>query len=117
MSAPIFFFSNLVCHNFCKTKCKVDHISKASQKFIGISFGLAIADALISLTALVVGILGVLSVIGMPPAAAYTLIGVSGLITLPWLATAIFIIGAKIKECCDERAKAAEKAKFTKKYS
>ena len=48
-----------------------------------------VVDALVSITALVVGILGCLSMIhGMPPAAAYTLISLSGGITLIWIALA-----------------------------
>ena len=46
-------------------------------------------DTLVSITALVVGILGVTSVMIMPPAAAYTLIGVSGGITALWIAMII----------------------------
>lgn len=111
MAAPLFIGSNIFCGDFCKTKCKVDMDRKTSMKFPVIAIGLMVADTVISLTALVVGILGALSVIGMPPAAAYTLIGVSGLITLPWLATAIFLIGLKVKACCDKQAKAASSAK------
>jgi hypothetical protein len=49
-----------------------------------------IADALISLTALIVGILGAVSVIAMPAAAAYTLIGISCAITLAWIAMVVY---------------------------
>lgn len=41
-----------------------------------------VCDTLVSITALIVGILGATSVIAMPAAAAYALIGVSGVITL-----------------------------------
>lgn len=101
MSAPIFFFSSMICDNFCKTKCNVKF---NESRFWKIQIGLIIADAVVSISALVIGILGVVSVIGMPAAAAYTLIGVSGLITLPWLAVAILYAGISIKECCEARA-------------
>jgi len=44
-----------------------------------------IVDTLISITALIMGILGALSVIAIPPAAAYTLVAISGVITLAWI--------------------------------
>ena len=57
-----------------------------------------IADALISITALVVGILGVVGILhGMPPAAAYTLIGLSGFIISSWVAMAAFTKGSSLK--------------------
>lgn len=63
-----------------------------------------LSDALISISALVVGILGALSIIqGMPPAASYTLIGIGGGITLIWVAVSAFTKGKNlefIKELC-----------------
>lgn len=104
MSAPIFFLSAISCEDFCRTKCKLK-----DDNFLKICIGLIVTDAVVAITALVVGILGVLSVIGMPAAAAYTLIGVSGLFTLPWLGVAILLVGSKIKDCSNKQAKATTK--------
>ena len=46
-------------------------------------------DTLISLTAFVLGILGLTAVITMPAAASYALIGISAGITVLWIALAI----------------------------
>lgn len=73
--------------------------------------GLVVADTVVSLTSLIVGILGALSVIGMPPAAAYALIGVSCLITLPWLAFATLMILGIVIDKCDEAKKQQSKKK------
>jgi hypothetical protein len=44
------------------------------------------ADPIIFVTSLVIGLLGLLSVIhGMPPAASYALIGYAGFISLTWI--------------------------------
>ncbi len=51
-------------------------------------------DTLLFISALVIGILGVASVIAMPAAAAYCFIGVSGGITLLWIAAIIKIINS-----------------------
>ena len=59
---------------------------------------LVIADALISITALVIGILGLVGILhGMPPAAAYTLVGLSGFIISSWVAMAAFSKGYSLK--------------------
>jgi len=55
-------------------------------------------DAFLSTTLLVVGILGALSVIhGLPPAASYTFIALSGVITTGWIALTILSKGDSIK--------------------
>lgn len=46
----------------------------------------ATIDTLVSLTALVLGILGLTAVITMPAAASYALIGISAGITVLWIA-------------------------------
>jgi len=51
-----------------------------------LTVGAMLFDALLSITCLVVGILGVTSVITIAPAAAYALIGISGGITALWIA-------------------------------
>jgi hypothetical protein len=61
-----------------------------------IAVGTMTFDAVVSLTALVLGILGVLSVIIMPVAAAYSLIAISGTITLLWI---INILKRTIDQC------------------
>jgi hypothetical protein len=53
-------------------------------------------DAVVSITALVLGILGAVSVIVMPAAAAYVLIGISCTITLLW------IIAFVKNKCCTQ---------------
>ena len=57
-----------------------------------------LGDALLSITSLTIGILGALSIIsGIPPAAAYTLIGISGVITLSWIAMATMNKGIQFR--------------------
>lgn len=64
----------------------------------------ALTDALISISALVVGVLGAISMIhGMPPAASYTLIVLSAVIILVWIALTVISKGellCGIKELC-----------------
>lgn len=67
----------------------LDH-GKIENKKINTSYKLAFAsivgDTLIAITALVLGILGVLSILhGMSLAASYALLGVSGFIIFSWL--------------------------------
>ena len=52
-----------------------------------IAFGLIVGDIVLSITSFVIGLLGIFSVITMPTAAAYALVGISGIITLSWLVT------------------------------
>lgn len=70
-------------------------------------------DALISITSLVIGILGVFAFIhGMPPAAAYTLLGISGTVTLTWASLALASKGESL-----EHSKDLIMAAFSKNYS
>lgn len=85
MTAPILELSHCCCGRIEKF---------SSLKRIGV---LAL-DTLLSITSLIVGILGVTAVIAMPPAAAYSLIGISAGITLLYIA-------AIIKRCtCQSKA-------------
>ncbi len=54
-------------------------------------FGSIVGDALLLITTVIVG-LGLLSTQGIPPAASYILLGVSGVIIITWL---FLIIGSK----------------------
>jgi hypothetical protein len=57
-----------------------------------------IGDTFVSITCLVIGILRLVSVLhGIPPAASYALLGISGVITLTWLLLSIGSKGAVIK--------------------
>lgn len=97
MSAPSFLAATLFCPST---------VNKMSQQTGGkLLIGLAVADTIVSLTALIVGILGAVSVIGMPPAAAYALIGVSSLITLGWIGLAISGIVLAVKKCQHNRSR------------
>lgn len=61
-----------------------------------------LGDTLISATALAVGVLGIVGTIpGLPPAAAYTLITVSGAITLSWVFMAAKTNGAVFCEAAN----------------
>lgn len=72
MTAPLISLTNECC--------KRSNLSDNKVLLSTLAF-----DALVSITALVVGILGATSVIAMPAAAAYSLIGLSGGITLLWI--------------------------------
>ncbi len=77
-------FSVATCCGMEKAKIKEGEALNTVAKVLLAS---SLSDALISISALVVGILGALSIIhGMPPAASYTLIGLSGGTTLIWAA-------------------------------
>lgn len=75
MSIPML----LLYHN-----CKGSTADKLANEGAGKICGLACLDALTSITCLVIGILALTSVISMPPAAAWALIGISGFITFLW---------------------------------
>lgn len=95
MSAPSFLAATVFCPST---------VNKLSKETGGRLFlGLVVADTVVSLTSLIVGILGAVSVIAMPPAAAYALIGVSSLITLAWLGLAIFGIVKAVQNCQQNR--------------
>jgi hypothetical protein len=87
MAAPILLFTNC-CFN------KIPMAADNSPKKLGNHLFIVapIVDTLISLTCLVVGILGATGVIAMPAAAAYALIGVSGAITLGWIALTLKVL-------------------------
>lgn len=104
MSAPSLMFTNEFCPPVSLKKMPE---ATATKLFIG----LVVADTVFSLTSLIVGILGALSVIGMPPAAAYALIGVSALITLPWLAFATLMIIGVAGDKCEQAKKQQSKIK------
>ncbi|MFC2049387.1 hypothetical protein ACFLR2_01785 [Chlamydiota bacterium] len=80
----MFFITSLIGHCAGTTGPQVadKKLNGAARCYVATIVG----DALISITALVVGILGIVGILqGLPPAASYTLIGLSGGITLSWL--------------------------------
>lgn len=92
MAFPILFFSRGCCGAVEVITSGVTSDLAKKIKFdkdVKIKLATVVFDTFVSLTALVVGILGATSLITMPAAAAYALIGVSSVITLSWIA--IFI--------------------------
>jgi hypothetical protein len=85
MATPILYFTSDCCDKLSNSSSNKGVKRPSTFKDVLLVTSLT-ADALISITCVVLGILGLLSVIAMPAAAAYTLIGVSGGITLLWLA-------------------------------
>lgn len=84
------------CGNFPDVK---DKKVNATAKIMAASI---VGEALLSITALVIGILGAVGVLhGLPPAAAYTLIGYSGLITLIWVIFTALSKGVMLKGARD----------------
>jgi hypothetical protein len=82
MTIPLLHFTNL-CWGILADKAKSNQLcTKSTIAFCSALF----IDAAVWITALVVGILGALAVINMPAAAYFTLFGVSGTITLLWIA-------------------------------
>lgn len=73
MTTPILYFTD--CCGRGENNCE--------DKFVNASVA---TDTFVSLTALVLGILGLTAVIAMPAAASYALIGISAGITTLWLA-------------------------------
>ena len=63
--------------------------TKFQQKAGAIVVGLASVDTLVSITALILAILGTIQVIPMPTAAFASLYATTGLITLIWVPVAI----------------------------
>ena len=83
MALPFINFSHGCCSRYLGS-------TDTGGKIAGLATAL---DALIAITSLVIGILGIVGVIGMPPAAAYSLIGLSGAIVLLY-------VSLVIKDCC-----------------
>lgn len=81
MATPLFTFSNHCCGYFPAVSVKNEKTNITDVIYVAATA----FDIFISLTALVVGILGAISVFAMPPAAAYSLIALSGTITLLWI--------------------------------
>jgi len=104
MCAPLFLHSYTICPR--KPDPEEDRRSFIENFFRGILcfagfFSVVLLsstfDTLISITSLVLGILGACSVIAMPAIAAYTLIGISCAITILWLSIIIQISISCIK--------------------
>lgn len=77
MTIPLIALVNTKCYRFIPK----DRPNLQSLIF----FGFASIDALVSITALVVGILGALSILTIPSLVSYSLIGLSTTITLLWI--------------------------------
>lgn len=88
MATPILFFAEVGCD-------KCIHLPDCCSNDVGF-FSTIAFDALLSLTCLVVGILALQGTVALPPAGAYSLIGVSSVITLLWIALAAY----GIKQAC-----------------
>ncbi len=84
MVAPLMAFTNCCCG-----KTKLSDGSKDCNLGDKLVPSALAFDTLLFISALVIGILGVASVIAMPAAAAYGLIGASGGIALLWIAAVI----------------------------
>lgn len=91
MCAPVLSFTNCC---FKKIPMGTDQNPKLGDHCFKIA---PTIDAIVSITCLVMGILGVMSIVTMPPAAAYALIGISGGITLLWIA---MVVRARTADCC-----------------
>jgi uncharacterized membrane protein YuzA (DUF378 family) len=76
-----------------------------SEQMGVITLASGLPDCIFFITSLVLGILGILGIVAMPPAAAYGLVGFSGVILLLWCTMII-------KVTCSE--KPDDKAKSTK---
>lgn len=86
MTAPIFGLTNCWFGAFRKSAP-----NRTPDAYFKLVASVTALDTVISITGLVLGILGALSVISMPAAAAYALIGTSVAITALWGALAIKI--------------------------
>jgi uncharacterized membrane protein YuzA (DUF378 family) len=90
MACPILAFTS-----FCGKK---ESLTENRQALLGLgSIG---TDCILFITSLVLGILGILGIVAMPPAAAYSLVGFSGVILLLWCTV---IIMAACSEKSEEK--------------
>jgi hypothetical protein len=87
----MFPINSLLGRKGCCTICPQPEIkNKKFNQAYRLAVTLIIGDALFSVTALVVGILGVLAIIdGISPVVAYAFFTLSGIITLLWIADTI----------------------------
>src|SRR5205085_2406101 len=93
MTAPLVALTHC-CFETIETRDDDDEEMKCGEY---LAFVLPATDALVSLTCLIVGILGALSMINMPAAASYALIGVSCGITALWIIMALSL------KCCPKK--------------
>jgi len=92
MATPILAMSGCCCGKIPIND--LDKVSKGQQPpLLGnrLCCVTPIFDAFVALTCLVVGILGAISIIAIPAAAAYTLIGISGGIAALWIIMGIIL--------------------------
>jgi len=95
LSIPILLMSNF-CGGKVPNGCDDFQPKTEKKKGDKVIYACLACDTLASLTSLIIGILGAVSIIAMPAAVAYTLVAISGSITALYIA---MIIKAK----CDSQ--------------
>ncbi len=80
MCFPSLYFTGMCCDKLPAQRDKFGTVCGNTRNTLSVSS--MVSDALLFITLLVVGILGATSVITMPPAAAYSLLGLASLIFL-----------------------------------
>jgi cytochrome c biogenesis factor len=94
MTAPLFYFTDC-CFQKIPFERKEHKPKQIGNRLLIVA---PLLDALVSLTCLVVGILGATSILALPPAASYTFIGISGAMTIGWLCLILAFLCKKSPE-------------------